>query len=86
MNLKHKDLETFFDDAFGIVKKKIQNLLKNKNIGLKLNVILNGGYIIPSVGDEDMKYFATKNHIILRTTDLNEIFQLLKEQLYNKVC
>ncbi|CAG9836230.1 unnamed protein product [Diabrotica balteata] len=76
VNLKHKDVLQFLNDAMSLFKSKILLILSRFNI-IKVNSTFCGKFIKKTVDDEetiDFKYFHTPYAIIDKSTNLNEWF------------
>ncbi|KAJ8974519.1 hypothetical protein NQ317_000322 [Molorchus minor] len=85
INLKHKDMNQFFNDAFHLFKIRILNAMK-KNPMLKVNSCFCGEFVRKSGETEiiEKKYFNTKNQIIDEGVDLNQWFQTnIKDCIFN---
>ncbi|KAJ8973246.1 hypothetical protein NQ317_005459 [Molorchus minor] len=85
INLKHKDINQFFNDAFHLFKIRILNAMK-KNPMLKVNSCFCGEFVRKSGETEiiEKKYFNTKNQIIDEGVDLNQWFQTnIKDCIFN---
>lgn len=75
INLKHKDLRQFFNDAFYLFRVRITNTIK-KMIMIKVNTCFSAEFIRKS-GDTELiekKYFNTKNKVIDEGVDLRRWF------------
>ncbi|KAJ8950067.1 hypothetical protein NQ314_008073 [Rhamnusium bicolor] len=85
INLKHKDLVEFFNDAFHLFKIRIINAMK-KVPTLKVNTCFCAEFIRKSEDIEitEKKYFNTKNKVIDAGTDLNQWFGAnVKDDIFN---
>ncbi|KAJ8977854.1 hypothetical protein NQ317_018691 [Molorchus minor] len=81
INLKHKDINQFFNDAFHLFKIRILNAMK-KNPMLKVNSCFCGEFEKQRLLKK--KYFNTKNQIIDEGVDLNQWFQTnIKDCIFN---
>lgn len=76
INLSHKDVAGFLNDAQGAFTRRINNMLK-KTEPLKVNAVFCGEFIIVKNDIEtfDFKYLNTKNSPIYRDTDINTWFK-----------
>ncbi|KAJ8962155.1 hypothetical protein NQ318_018112 [Aromia moschata] len=77
INLKHKDIQQFFNDSFYLFKSRIINAIKKIHM-LKVNTCFCAEFIRKS-GDTDIiekKYFNTKNKVIDEGTDLKNWFEV----------
>lgn len=85
INLKHKDVNQFFDDAFYLFKNRVKHVLRKMSM-LKVNTCFCGEFIRKS-GDFEIiekKYFNTKNQIIDAGTDLKQWFEVnVKDDIFN---
>ncbi|XP_072385942.1 uncharacterized protein [Diabrotica undecimpunctata] len=87
VNLCHKDVGMFLDDAFTVFSRKIKIILKTNRI-LKVNTAFCGEFIKKSSDSEslDLKYFNTKNAIIDTSTDLHLWFvEYVKDKIFTKL-
>lgn len=79
INLKHKDLDQFFSEAFCLFKRRIQKILKTLKL-IKLYACLCAEFV-GKPGDQqeiyENKYFNSKSENIDQYTDLNEWFKIL---------
>lgn len=71
INLKHKDLLQFLNEAFVLLGRRLPKILKTFNI-IKINAVFCGEFIKKSQDEiiMDLKYFSTKNFVLDRGTDL----------------
>ena len=76
INLIHKDLNSFFDDAKKMIIARIKNTF-NIMGGLKVNTILAVRLTAIEEGQEieEIKFSNTKNDTILKSTDLDGWFE-----------
>ena len=76
INLIHKDLNSFFDDAKKMIIARIKNTF-NIMGGLKVNTILAARFTATEESQEieEIKFFNTKNDTILKSTDLDGWFE-----------
>uniref|UniRef100_A0A6P7GZD0 Uncharacterized protein LOC114344877 n=1 Tax=Diabrotica virgifera virgifera TaxID=50390 RepID=A0A6P7GZD0_DIAVI len=87
VNLTHKDIGQFLEDAYTVFSNKIKIILKTHRI-LKVNTAFCGEFIKKSSDSEsvDLKYFNTKNAIIDTSTDLHLWFrENVKDKIYTKL-
>lgn len=87
VNLQHKDLRAFLEDAKKMTTARLKNVLKNQG-NLKVNGMLACKFQIIRNAEEieETKYFNTRNEMILSTTDLSEWFNdNLTDRLLRKV-
>ena len=72
INLIHKDLNSFFEDAKKMIITRVKNTL-NIMGSLKVNTILAARFTAIEEGQEieEIKFFNTKNEHILKSTDLD---------------
>ncbi|KAF2886226.1 hypothetical protein ILUMI_19947 [Ignelater luminosus] len=73
INLKHTDPLTFLEDAFSMLKIRVQNILKNFQ-QIKVNTVF-CGLFENETGDstiEEIKYFQSKNAVIDGETNLKD--------------
>ena len=85
INLKHKILNEFFNDAFHLFKIRIRKAIK-KAPALKVNTCFCAEFIRKS-GDMEItekKYFNTKNKVIDAGTDLDQWFEgNVRDDIFN---
>ncbi|CAH1984490.1 unnamed protein product [Acanthoscelides obtectus] len=89
INLKHKDIVQFLNDAFFLFKSRITNILKTC-LMIKVNTVFCGEFIKKAVNEEEerseLKYFNTKNEFIDCDTTLTEWFaEFVIEKFFNKL-
>ncbi|VEN53641.1 unnamed protein product [Callosobruchus maculatus] len=87
INLSHKDLKQFFQDAVILFKSKIKNILKKFPM-IKVNSTFCGEFIKHSADTDvvDFKYFNTRNANIDVSTDLHKWFlEHVEDRLFNKL-
>lgn len=87
INLKHKDIPSFFDDAFFLFKNRIARMLKTYFI-MKVNTCFCGDFLkhAHDVVITEFKYFNTKNAIIDSGTDLKKWFkEHVTDVIFNKI-
>ncbi|XP_050498751.1 uncharacterized protein LOC126884985 [Diabrotica virgifera virgifera] len=88
INLYHKDVGPFLDDAFTVFKQKVKTVLKSNRI-LKVNTTLWGEFIKKTGDSEslDLIHFNTKNVIIdSYSTDLHIWFsENVKDIIFKKM-
>ncbi|XP_044015737.1 uncharacterized protein LOC122857552 [Aphidius gifuensis] len=88
ININHKDVTTFLDDAKGLLIQKVNSHLHEKN-SLKINTVLAANFemIKDDVIQTVTKYFSDGSITILQSTDLDsqfsENFEILKTDLEN---
>ena len=86
INLQHKDLSNFFDDAKKAFIVRLKNIMK-QNPSLKVNAILYCKFeTYKEQIIEDTKHFQTKSHVVLQSTNLPEWFQNnIADKLLSKI-
>ncbi|CAH1110639.1 unnamed protein product [Psylliodes chrysocephalus] len=88
INLKHKDLSKFLNDANQLFQNEIKKKIIVSNI-VKVNSTFCGEFVKKSSNDEeinDFKYFHTKSASIDSTTDLKTWFAVhIKDYILNKL-
>lgn len=85
INIVHKDPKAFLEDCIPLIESRTQNALKQNMIGLKLNLELSANFIIPTSGEEDIKYFNTSNVVILISSSIKSLLRDLIEDILNQV-
>lgn len=85
VNISHKFVDPFMEDACILLKRRLQNFLK-KRINLKVNLELSCKYELVRTGEIEDKYFNTPNFLLTPTTDLDTVIKQWKERLQVKVC
>lgn len=80
-NIRHKDPTVFLQDCVPLIKTRIRNLIKNRMDALKLNLVLSCDFFLPTTGEEDSKYFNTKNSILTRSTNI----EVALEELFKNI-
>lgn len=86
-NLQHKDLGKFLEDSKKVVITRLKNALQKEG-SLKANVVLSCKFRVIKNDEiiEEIKFFNTKNAIILQSTNFNEWFnENVREKLMVKV-
>ena len=84
-NRKHLDFSNFMSDVFSLFTIHVNDILKQHN-AVKIDTVLAAEYVIEKDDGElkDIKYFNTKSHSILSTTNLKEWFILNVEHPLNR--
>lgn len=73
INLVHKDLNKFFDDAKQMFLPRIRNAFNNYE-NLRVNAVLSCNFIKQGEDIEDIKHFNVRNFIVLPSSDINQSF------------
>lgn len=87
INLNHKDIVHFLNNAFFLFKSRIRNILKTYQM-IKVNVKFCGEFVKFSSGREisELKYFNTKNEMIDNGTSLVDWYQeFVKDKILTKL-
>lgn len=87
VNLQHKDLVQFLEDSRKLVAVRLKNALQKEG-SVKANVVLSCKFNITKDDEiiEEIKFFNTKNAIILESTNIDEWFdENVKDKLLVKV-
>lgn len=75
------DLSSYLDTTKKLVKQKIREILK-KFESIKVNILIHLLFVKPeSTSQKQAVCFKTKNVVIYRQTDLNDIFQSLRNNI-----
>ena len=87
INLSHKEVKQFFQDAVVLFKSKVKGILKKFPL-IKVNSTFCGEFIKKSADADvvDLKYFNTKNANIDVSTDLHKWFlEHVEDMILNKL-
>lgn len=85
VNLTHKFVDDFLEDAMPMIRRRLQNQLKKKNHAIKVNLELSCKYQLTRTGEIDDKTFLTPNILITVSASLDDILDEFKEILADKV-